>query len=127
VTNDTQTDDRAINRPAPDAPVEATLNTSAGQVALLKIAQATHPNTRRTSHSKLEKMTTEDHARSIFEEYYDMLADLTNDFTLQGRRRRVDAALMSAIIFANQMQQHCSPEFHSYWIQIENELHNLKV
>lgn len=72
-------------------------------------------------------MTTEDHARSIFEEYYDMLADLTNDFTLQGRRRRVDASLQCAIIFANQMQQHCSPDFHNYWLQIENELHQLNV
>jgi len=72
-------------------------------------------------------MTTQDHARSIFEEYYDMLADLSNDFTLQGRRRRVDASLQCAIIFANQMQQHCSPDFYTYWMQIENELHQLNV
>lgn len=56
-----------------------------------------------------------------------MLADLSNDFTLQGRRRRVDASLQCAIIFANQMQQHCSPDFYTYWMQIENELHQLNV
>ena len=33
-------------------------------------------------------MTIKDHALTIYEEYYDMVADLTNDFTLQGRRKR---------------------------------------
>lgn len=70
-------------------------------------------------------MRTQDHARDIYEEYYDMLADLTNDFTLQGRRRRVEASLQCALIFAKQMQEHCSPEFIHYWKLIEQELNTL--
>lgn len=72
-------------------------------------------------------MTTEDHARAIYEEYYDMLADLTNDFTLQGRRRRAEASLQCALIFANQMQEHCSAEFTKYWKDMEDAINSLKT
>jgi uncharacterized protein (DUF2342 family) len=41
------------------------------------------------------------------------------------RRRRVEASLQCALIFAKQMQEHCSPEFIKYWQEIENEINTL--
>ena len=70
-------------------------------------------------------MNTKEHALTIYEEYYDMIADLTNDFTLQGRRKRVDIAMHCALIFCKQMQEHCSADFYSYWIAMENELNTI--
>lgn len=67
-------------------------------------------------------MTSRDHALNLFDEYYDMLANVVPDMSLKGRRMRRTAAQACAMLFIEHMQQHCSEELTQYWRDVETEL-----
>ena len=67
-------------------------------------------------------MTAKDHALNIYDEFYDVLSDVVPDMSLRGRRSRSEAAQRCALLFAEQMQNHCGHELTQYWRDVETEI-----
>jgi hypothetical protein len=71
-------------------------------------------------------MTAKDHAMNIYDEFYDMLSEVVPDMSLRGRRRQSEAAQRCALLFTEQMQNHCGHELTQYWRDVETQLQILR-
>jgi hypothetical protein len=67
-------------------------------------------------------MTAKDHAINLYDEYYDLLNEVVPDLSLKGRRNRSEAAQRCALLFVEQIQNHCGYEMAHYWRDVEVEL-----